>query len=122
MATPAFFDDLAFCDRLASQMFGETVRHFPLKKGAADPSRPGRELVALVGSEGASTLNLGGGFNMSVTAEPLTVWIDTTAQPDLNIMAGDRMRMLERPGQPFAEVNTVTRRHPTLLVLTLGAL
>lgn len=121
MSTPAFFCDLAFVDGLAASMYGEEIRISPTKDGRVDPSRPIMDITAIVGSQGARTIGLSGGFNMQITAEPMKVYIDGNACPELVLKRQDLIRFTNRRGEPWGEIGNVTRHHTGLIVAEVGS-
>jgi hypothetical protein len=106
------------------RVYAEPVRLAFLLNGAADPSRPAREIEAI--------LRVGGGKNTSVAGTNDGSWrtriiagkaelhVDRTVYPDIVARVQDKVRALARPGQPWFEVSAVDDRGSTRLVLQLN--
>ncbi|MGQ3671789.1 hypothetical protein ACT6QG_05270 [Xanthobacter sp. TB0136] len=105
-------------------IWDETLRLFPQKKGAVDPSRPQHEFKAAVrqGDEWATNASGGGArdWSVKISAGTAKVFITRATYGGPNIAVGDRVRRLDRANQPFYEVATVNDRDEGDLVLVLN--
>lgn len=106
------------------EAFAEPVRHSPIDKGVADPTRPVVVIEGPLRTGGGQNTNLAGGQAQSwrtrIVAQKAELHIDRTKYPDLVIRGKDRVRALSRPGQPLFEVLYVDDRNHTRLVVELG--
>ena len=103
--------------------FGETVAFHPKANGTDDPDRDASEIVAVlctgergdaIGGERRKTIRVG------VNASGGSLRIDRTAYPDLVVRQDDRIRAIERAGQPWFDVLSVDDRSHLRLILELG--
>lgn len=104
--------------------FAEDVDLFFLSGGAADPTR-GKvtaKAVLRVGSRDAGVgRGAGGGaWNTRIAAGEAEARIDRATYGGPEIRKGDKLRAVERVGQPFFEVLRVADRSHGRLVLHLG--
>ena len=131
-------------------VMSEDIRHHPLIGKIADPGRPQLvfNAVARIGAtevrnmqggragEWDARLSAGGGeihvahWREGQGADDL--WVPALARdgdgdvtisepdPGLFIRKGDRVRLIDRPGQPFFDVLSITRRQSGRAILHLG--
>lgn len=105
------------------EAFGETVLHHPLASGGVDPERPVSSLVVVLRT-GARSDALGRSrekeVRIGVNASGGYLRIDRALYPDLIVRAGDKIRAMERTGQPWFEILSVDDRSHLRLTLDLG--
>lgn len=108
-------------------IFAEQIRYFPLKRGATDPARAVEPFQAVLRTGSGEIVPAGAGRSWDAQIAPgkARLTIDRNqVMPDgepLNLVArtGDKLRALERDGQPWWEVAHVDDRDDTRLVLHL---
>lgn len=105
--------------------FAENIRlAFFTSSGTVDPSRPAREIKAILRVGEGKTINLGAGtgqtWSTRLYSGKAELHIDQVAWPGLVIRAKDRVRANDRLGQPWFEVAAVHGRGETRLVLALN--
>lgn len=102
----------------------EPVQIFFLKEGAADPERANLVVSGVLRVGGGQNTNLPGGqaksWRTRLVAGRAELHIDPRAYAGSPIRRGDKVRALDRAGQPFFEVLHVDDRGHTRLVLELG--
>lgn len=106
-------------------VFAETVRlSFFGSNGSLDPTRPAREIQAVLRVGEGKTINLGAGagqnWSTRLYSGKAELHIDPVAWPDLVIRAKDKVRALARPGQPLFEVAAVHGRGESRIILQLN--
>lgn len=110
---------------LVDRMYAETVRLSFLKNAVSDPTRPQRELEAILRVNAGSSLSLSGGgvdFKSRFMVAGGELQIDRSKYPDLVVRKDDIVRAMARPGQPRFVVASVDDRNMGRLVLQLGAI
>lgn len=124
---PVAADFAGIRDRVVASVdarFAEPVRLSFLVKGKVDPTRPAREIKAPLRVGGGDSSNMTGGFaaewRTRLASGKAELHIDPRLYPDLAIRAGDRVRAMSRPGQPWWEVLRIDDRGESRLVLELG--
>jgi hypothetical protein len=104
--------------------FAEHVGLFFLKNGAADPDRPKIEIDAPLRTGEKAITDLSGGnlaaWKGEVAAAVGRLAINRATYSGPPIRRGDKVRALDRPGQPWFEVLFVDDRSHTRLVAVLG--
>lgn len=131
-------------------VMSEDIRHLPLIDGVKDTSRPQLVFSAVARIGAAESRNMQGGHSdewsarVSASGGELHVahwragqgadelWVPaldrgdngdvTVSEPDteLFIRKGDKVRLIDRPAQPFFEVLSITRRRYGRAILHLG--
>lgn len=107
------------------KVFAEPVRlTFFTSQATLDPTRPQREIEAILRVGEGETTSLGGNGSTSwrsrLVARRAELHIDRTKYPDLDVRSRDIVRALARPGLPRFEVAIVDARGSTRLVLQLN--
>lgn len=127
MAGNALFHDLR--DELVAEVdavMEETVQLYFLANGKSDPTRPNRTVEAPLrtGAEKTSSAAAGNGasWRMRIAAGKAELSIDMARYDGPQPQAGDKIRALDRPGQPYWQVANVDDRSHTRLVLELDQL
>ncbi len=104
--------------------FAEQVRFSFLRRGAVDADRPARNIRAVLRVGGGDERNMSGGLSQDwstrIAAGKAELHVDRVAHPDLMIREDDRVCALDRPGQPWFQVQRIDDRGDTRLVLALG--
>jgi hypothetical protein len=108
-------------DHAEARHFGERVRLAPMASGVADPARPAVEITAILHCGGDDSFQAGTGMRTRLAASKAELVIDRSTYTGPTIKAKDKVRALERDGQPWFEVATVSNKYSNLLVLSLGA-
>lgn len=111
---------LAAVDRV----FAETVLLAPQKQGRADPDRQPIEIRAPLRVGGGEQTNVSGGqaesWRTQLASGKAELHIDRATYTGPILRGKDRVRALDRAGQPWFEVLRVDDRGDTRLVLELG--
>lgn len=107
-------------------VFAETIRlSFFTSAGTTDPTRPQRTIKAVLRVGQGKTINLGSGAGASwstrIYSGMAELHIDRVQWPGLVIRTKDKVRAMDREGQPWFEVSGVDDRGETRLVLKLGS-
>lgn len=107
------------------RVFAEPVLLKFNKGGVADQGRISVEIEAVLrvggGKETAASGNrIDAAWRTRITAQRAELHIDRTKYPDIKVRAGDEVRALSRPGEPWFEVLAVDDRGLSRLVLQLG--
>jgi len=104
--------------------FAEPVRLSFMKQGLPDPQRPATDIEAVLRVGGGDERNMAGGFAQTwrtqLAAGKAELHINRAQHPGLQVRAGDAIRALSRPGQPWFEVTRVDDRGENRLVLELA--
>ncbi len=100
--------------------FAERVSIVPHKDGRLDQSRPIIETKAILRVSGQRTKSLGEGWNISLATSKNLLFLDARNLPDLVLRRLDKVKALDRPGQPFFEVLTVHQRGEMRILVELG--
>lgn len=105
-------------------VMAEAVLVYPLSKGMADTTRAHTELrcVLRVGNVRDQNVagDLGKAWSQRIALGKAEAHIDQSAYAGLDIRKGDKLRAVDRPGQPWFEVLTVNERAQGRTVLALG--
>lgn len=109
-------------DGVMGRSFGENVRLSFMDKALVDPTRPAVEIRAVLHVDGddAKPIGPGGEWRSRVATGPAELLIDRSTYTGPAPRKGDKVRALDRTGQPLFEVATVSDRDSNLLRLTLG--
>lgn len=107
-------------DRRICNSFGETVRLAFLKNGMVDPDRPAVEVDAILHAGGDDSYAPGSGFRVRLSAGKAELVLNRSTYAGPMPRVGDKVRALDRAGQPWFEVASVSDRYSNLLVLSLG--
>lgn len=103
--------------------WAERIGLFFLKGGAVDPDRANVEINAVlrVGNERSvgPTGGLAQSWGMRIAANKAEMHIARDGYNGPAIRKGDKVRAVERLGQPFWEVAFVNDRHASRLILSL---
>lgn len=117
----------ALRDRTFAQVdniFAEPVRLSFMKDGVVDPDRPMVEIEAPLrvgpGKQTSPAGSMVQSWQSSVAAQGGELRIDRVKYPALVLRAGDRVKALARPGEPWFEVLTAEDRGGGRLVIQLG--
>lgn len=109
-------------DRKMAATFGESVRlSFIGSDGRVDPDRPAVTIRAIFEAGGADSIGLGSGFRARILVNNAELVIDRSTYDGPMPRSRDGVRALDRDGQPWFEVNAVSKRYSNLIVLSLGA-
>ena len=104
--------------------FAEQVRLSFLRRGVVDADRPARVIRAVLRVGSGDERNLSGGmaqdWSTRIAAGKAELHIDRSAYPDVILREDDRVCALDRPGQPWFQVQRIDDRGDTRLVLALG--
>ncbi len=104
--------------------FAERVRLSFFRRGVVDPDRPMTEITAVLRVGGGDDSSLVGGrqqdWRSRLAAGKAELHVDRGAYPDLVVRNDDRVKALDRPGQPWFQVLRVDDRGDTRLTLSLG--
>lgn len=101
-------------------VFAENIRaSFMDARGMSDPARPQTEFKAVLRT-GASKSSKVEGFTSSVRATGGTLHLDPAQAVGLVFRKNDKIRALDRPGEPLFQVIAVDDRGASRLVLHLG--
>ena len=111
-------------DRKINSTFGETVRLSFMKDGKADPARPqwlGRchGLHTDDDTLRPSGNTLGGNPHVRLAAADAVLFLDRGSYDGPALQSGDRVRAMDREGQPVWQVDTVADRHSNLISASL---
>lgn len=92
--------------------------------GVSDPTRPSREIEAILRVGGGKETSVGGGqvqyWRTRITAQRAELHINRAKYPGIKARPGDEVRALSRIGEPWFDVLAVDDRSMTRLVLQLG--
>lgn len=114
----------ALAKRGRGRVWDETIRLSPMLKGRSDPNRPQTLVKAAVrqGAEAAQSLTGGTArdWSLRVGAGPTEARITRATYAGPAIMVGDKVRRMDRAGQPLYEVAIVNDRDEGDIVLTLN--
>ena len=106
-------------------MMAEQVRSFPLRNGLVDPGRQQAVFAAVVRTGNAKSESMQGGAMQSwgqrITANEAEAHVARAGQVLPWFREGDKLRLIERPGQPFVEILRINDRQHGRIVLHLGA-
>lgn len=107
-------------DQTTARLFGEQVRLAFFKNGLVDPDRPVVETSAILHVGGADSFGIGAGYRTRLSAGQAELVLDRSTYTGSMPRKLDKVRALDRAGQPWFEVATVSDRYTNLLVLSLG--
>lgn len=107
-------------DQTTARLFGERVRLSFLKNGVADPDRPLVDISAILHTGGDDSFAVGTGFRSRLAAGKAELVIDRSSYAGPTVKTKDKVRALDRAGQPWFEVSAVSDRYSNLLVLSLN--
>jgi hypothetical protein len=117
----------ALRDRTFAQVdavFAEPVRISFMKDAAVDPDRPMLEMEAVLrvgpGKQTSPAGNMVQSWQSRIAAQGGELRVDRAKYPSLVLRAGDRVKALARPGEPWFEVLLVDDRGGGRLVVQLG--
>jgi hypothetical protein len=106
------------------QRFAERIRLSPMKNEKADLDRPQVVIMAVLrtGDEKDGPLDVSGGRSLHsrIAAGKAALYIDRTEHPDIVLRKKDKLRALDRPGEPVFEISTVDDRNHTRLIAGLN--
>lgn len=108
-------------DKTMRRTFGETVRLSFMKNGATDPARPqwvGRAILH-TGGDDSIPAALGNTFRTRLAAGEAELFLTRDEYDGPIPEKGDKVRALERDGQPLWIVGNASDRYSNLLVLSL---
>jgi hypothetical protein len=95
-----------------------------LRDGVSDPDRENVDILAPLRTGDGSASSMAGSLVQSwrvrIAAGKAELQIDRTAYPGIVLRAKDKVRALDRPGQPWFEVLHVDDRSLTRLIVQLG--
>jgi|GEM_PF-954481 len=114
----------AAVDRKVGGAFGETVRLSFMVNGRADPDRP--QIVIrceALHTEGDTTRPAGsaasGPHRVRFAAADAVLFIDRSTYEGPALQSGDRVRAMDRAGEPVWSVDFVSDRHSNLIAVAL---
>lgn len=113
----------AAVDRKVGRSFGEKVYLKFNRNGVADSSRPAVTIDAVLHVGGDDSLPLGSSvdrFRTRLSAGKAELFIDRSTYTGPLPAKKDDVRALDRSGQPWFEVVSISDRYSNLLVLSLG--
>lgn len=109
--------------------WAEAIRLSPMRHQAADPDRDQVTIRAVLRTvdQGRVRFSPGRGESGRVMAATMpassaTLKIDKSAYPDIDLRVGDRVRAMDRAGQPVFEVVTIDPLSHHRLTATLNAM
>ena len=108
--------------RAVDAVMSERIMHFPLRQQQPDPHRSKREIHAVLRVGGLRDKPAEGGksWMARIAQGRAECHIDRSTQPNIDIRQGDRIRAVERVGQPIFDVLQVQERHHGRIVVGLG--
>ncbi|WP_420415121.1 hypothetical protein [Roseibium sp.] len=106
-------------------VFAEEVALKFLADGKADPERENISIVAPLRTDPVRTGGFGReqseNWSSQINGQGGMLKVDRATYPDLDIREGDKVRAIERTGQPWFVVKSVDSRHHVRLIVHLGA-
>ena len=114
------YRDLAV--RAVDGLMGETLRLVPLESGRTDPARPPRDVISplRVGvEENDGVSGKSKSWGSRIASGKAQAHISRAEYPDLVLRQGDRLRAVERAGQPWFEVDAVNDRDHARMIVEL---
>ena len=109
--------------KAVDDVMAETLRHYPLSKGEADASRNRTDLQGVLRTGNADEKNVAGtstSWGSRIAAGKARAHISRVAYPDLVIHDGDKLRAMDRAGQPWFAVSSVDDRNHGRLIAELN--
>lgn len=112
----------AAVDRTITGAFGERVRLSFMKNGVTDPARTAVVVRALlhVGAENIEPMGPAGTYRGTAAIGSAELLLDRAAYTGPVPLRGDKVRALDRAGEPWFEVSSVSDRETNLITVTLG--
>lgn len=115
-------------DQTTNRLFAERVKLSFMKNAVVDPDRPAVEINAILQCGGDDSFTIGTGFRTRLAAGKAELVIDRSSYlffpplgPPMPMpKKDDKVRALDRAGQPWFAVATVSDRYSNLLVLSLN--
>lgn len=108
-------------DRKVGRAFGESVRLSPMRGDAPDPERPQIIANGVLCVEEDAPVEFGSGkFHTDVTASQSRLLLDRATYSGPRLAKGDKVRAMERAGEPVFRVSRVSDRHSNLIIVFLG--
>ncbi|SHE79065.1 hypothetical protein SAMN05444339_10271 [Loktanella atrilutea] len=106
-------------------VMSEDILHFPLVGGIVDTSRERLTFTAVVRVGTNEERNVSGGRAQSwggrMNAGKARAYIDLATEPLPFFKEHDKIRLIDRDGQPFFEILNITDRQSGRMILHLGA-
>lgn len=106
-------------------VMGESVRHYPLADGIQDQMRQTRIFTAVVRSAPVDDQSFQGGRSQQWGSRIASGATEAHIVPDdpvvPHLRQHDKVRLMDRPGQPFFEILTITDRRSGRVILSLGS-
>lgn len=114
-------------DRKINGAFGETVRLSFMKDGKADPSRPqlSTRCHALHTDDDMTRPagnTLGGNPHVRFAGAAAVLFLDRGSYSGPELRPGDRVRAVDRDGEPVWQVDYISDRHSNLIAVALAGL
>ena len=110
--------------RAVDAVMAETVKLFPLKKGAPDPSRQVYEFQAVLRTGGTKNNSMSGGVGrdwmVRIAAGKAQLHVDRVANPQIILEVGDKIQAISRADSPRFEILEIDDRGHSRLVAELG--
>lgn len=111
-------------DRTINGAFGETVRLSFMKDGKADPARAQMTVRCHALHTDDDTLRpagntLGGNPHVRLGGAPAVLFLDRGSYTGPALRPGDRVRAMDRAGEPVWQVDTISDRHSNLIAVAL---
>ena len=119
---PKFHQYRDIAIKAVDDVMGETMRHYPLKDGKADGTRSQADLIGPLRTGNADEKNVAGtsaSWGSRITAGKAQAHFSRGANPELVLRDGDKLRALDRAGQPWFLVNSVDDRNHGRLIVEL---
>lgn len=112
----------AAVDRATARAFGENVRISFLHGGAVDPTRAAVVTRAVLHVIGADPVRTGPGdtFRSRVATHTAELLLDRSTYAGPIPIRGDKVQAVDRAGQPWFEVASVSDRFTNIIAVSLG--
>jgi len=111
----------AATDQKIGATFGETVRHHPMKSGAADAGRPILDVRGVLHTPSPEgTINIAAGLVSTMISAEAALVVIRANYPGVLFKKLDKIRGLDLPGQPWWEIKNVNDRYSSIIILALN--
>ncbi|WP_375261851.1 hypothetical protein [Palleronia sp.] len=104
-------------------VMAETLRHYPLNKGEADATRTRTDLQGVLRTGNADEKNVAGtstSWGSRIVSGKARAHFSRVAYPELAIRDGDKLRAMDRAGQPWFSVSSIDDRNHGRLIAELN--
>ncbi|SMC43013.1 hypothetical protein SAMN06297251_102132 [Fulvimarina manganoxydans] len=106
-----------------ASIWDEALRLYPLKNGVVDQSRPLHSCTGSVRQGNEKEANASGGgaqaWSTRIAAGEAEAYITRSTYTGPQIKEGDKLRRMDRAGQPFYEIASVNDRDAGDIILKL---